>query len=122
MPVRGLTIIVTDVDETRFRAALSMAMAQAALEGTARVFLDGSSVSMIRQPVIGRDDKIQAGAGLPTLAQLLDEALAQGVHVILCQTGLQMTGGQASDYDGRVEYGGLVSVMAGLGDDRLVTV
>lgn len=120
--MRGLTIVVADVSSERFRTALTMAVAHAALGGTARVFLNGAAVSLLREPIVGWEDEAYAEAGLPTLPQLYAEALAQGVRLILCQSGMHMAGAEPRDYDKRVEYGGMVSLMQTLDDDRLVVV
>ena len=120
--MRGLTIIVADVSSERFRTALDMAVSQAALGGAARIFLNGEAVSIVRQPIVGWEDESYAEAGLPTLLQLYAEALDQGVAVMICQSGMQMTGAEPRDYDARVEYGGMVSLLQGLGDDRLVAI
>lgn len=122
MPLRGLTIIVADVSSERFRCALNMAAAQAALGGSARIFLDGEAVAVVRTPVAGWNDDACADAGLPTLAELLAEALDQGVRIILCQSGMAMTGAETRDFDARIETGGMVSLIAALGDDRLAAV
>ncbi len=120
--MRGLTIIVADVSSERFRCALSLATAQAALGGKARIFLQGESVSIIRAPMVGWEDDVYADAGQPTLEQLFGESLDLGVQIIVCQSAMQMTGAEPRDFDARVEYGGVVSVMQSLGEDRLVTV
>ena len=120
--MRGLTIVVADVSSERFRTALDMAVSQAALGGTARIFLNGEAVSIVRQPIVGWEDESYAEAGLPTLPQLYAEALDQGVRIVICQSGMQMTGAEPLEYDARVEYAGMVSLIQGLGDDRLVTV
>ena len=120
--MRGLTIVVADVSSERFRTALDMAVSQAALGGKACVFLNGEAVSIVRQPIIRWEDEAYAEAGLPTLPQLYAEALDQGVRIVICQSGMQMTGAEPLEYDARVEYAGMVSLIQGLGDDRLVTV
>jgi predicted peroxiredoxin len=122
MPMRGLTIVVADISSERFRSSLNMALAQAALGGSARIFLDGEAVSIIREPIAGWEDDAYEEAGLPTLPKLYAEALDAGVRIILCQSGLAMTGAEPRDYDARVEFGGMVSLMAELGEDRLVAV
>lgn len=121
MPVRrGLTIVVADVSSERFRCALNLALAHAALGGNARVFLDGAAVAIARAPVAGYGDDAYAEAGLPTLRALHAEALDAGVRMILCQSGMAMTGATPRDYDARVEAGGMVSLLQTLGEDRLV--
>ncbi|WP_083672079.1 DsrE family protein [Sphingomonas montana] len=120
--MRGLTIIVADVSSERFRTALSLATATAALGGRTRIFLQGEAVTLLRDPIMGRGDDAHADAGLPTLATHYAEALALGVRFTLCQSGLTLTATQPSDYEPTTEYAGLVSIMADLGDDRLVVV
>jgi predicted peroxiredoxin len=120
--VRGLTIILVEGSSERFRAALHIAAAQAALGGTAHIFVSGDAVRIVRAPIQGLDDDQCADAGLPLLGALFDEALAQGVRLTICQTGLHLTNTDARHLDKRFGYGGLVSVLAGLGDDRLVVI
>ena len=120
--MRGLTIVVADVSSERFRSALNLALATTALGGTARLFLDGEAVSILRQPIEGWEDESYEAAGLPTLPALVAEALDAGVRLILCQSGMAMTGAQPRDYDAHVEFGGMISLLAELGEDRLVAV
>ena len=121
MPMRGLTIIIADVSSTRFRAALSLASAHVALGGKARLFLSGEAVSIVRAPVNGWDDDEYAAIGQPNMASLYAEALDAGVGFIVCQTGMALGGAEMADFDSRVEAGGMVSLLATLGNDRLVT-
>jgi predicted peroxiredoxin len=120
MPVRGLTIVMAEASPARFRTALGMALAQAALGGPVRLFLDTAAVALARMPIRAADDSAHVAAGLPTLLQLHDEAMDAGVRLILCQSGLALAGTSAADHDPRVEYGGMVSLLAGIADDRLV--
>lgn len=120
--MRGLTLIVAGADARRLHAALSMAAASAAGGAATRVHLHGDAVVLLAPPLRAPDDDRHRMAGLPTLAQLLDEALGLGVHLICCQSGLAMTGIAADAIDPRIEIGGLVGLLASLGDDRLLTV
>lgn len=120
--MRGLTIIIADVSSIRFRAALSLACAQAALGGSARVFLSGEAVSIIREPISGWDDDDYVAIGQPEMAVLYAEALDAGVSFIICQTGMALGNAQMADFDPRVDAGGMVSLLATLGDGRLITV
>jgi predicted peroxiredoxin len=122
MSLSGLTIIIADVSSERFRTALTIATAAAALGGRTRIFLQGEAVAILRQPIAGWEDDGYAQAGLPTLPDHYREALALGVRFILCQSGLTLTGAEPSDYDPATEYGGMVSLLADLGDDRLLVV
>ncbi|USI72323.1 DsrE family protein [Sphingomonas morindae] len=118
--MRGLTVIVTAPG--RLRPALELAAAKAALGARVRLFLQGDAVGALRPPVAEADDDRFRAAGLPALAQLLEEALALNVRVIACQTGLDLAGLAATALDRRISYGGLVSLMLDLDDDRLVAL
>ena len=73
---------------------------------------------LLAPPPRSPDDDRYRAAGQPTLAQMLDEALALDVKLICCQSGLAM----ADALDPRIEIGGLVGLFGSLGDDRLVAV
>lgn len=124
MPVRrvtGLSVIVVTDDAARFHAALSIAAASAALGERARVYLHGDAVALATGPD-GPDDARYAAGGLSTLCQMLAEALALGVRLTVCQSGLALSGMDATTLDPRIESGGLVSFLGSLGEDRLTTV
>lgn len=119
--MRGLTIIAATADSERFRAALSLACAHAALGGRARLYCHEAATGLL----LGGEDPEDAqriAAGLPTRAHLLNEALASDVTLIACQTGLAAAGIPFNTLPTGIEPGGLVSLLAGLGDDRLVTL
>jgi hypothetical protein len=101
--VKGLGIIVAGTDAVRYRTALTLAAAQAALGGRARLLLDGESVQL---------------AG--TFQELLETCLELGATVTLCQGGLAAAGLDAATLDSRFLYGGMVGWLADLGEDRLV--
>ena len=88
--------------------------------GRARVFCQGDAVAALA-PLRDPHDAGHAAAGLPTLAELFEEALGLGVEVIACQSGLALTAIDADTLDPRVGFGGPVSILQTLGDDRLVT-
>lgn len=115
----GLTIIVATADGERFRTALTLALAHAALGGPARLFLQERAVALLR----GDDAGEQAAAGLPGRAAMLADALDAGVAVIGCQTGLHLIGATAVEFDPRLAWGGMVGLLQTLtGRDRLVVV
>lgn len=101
--VNGLTIIVASPDPVRFRSALTLAAAHAALGGRTRMLLDGDAVALATTP----DD-------------LLESCFELGVSIILCQSGLAATGFGAATLDPRYAYGGMVGLLADLGADRLI--
>lgn len=103
--LRGLTIIVATGDPERFRAALTLAAANAALGGRARVYLHEEAVPLIA-----------------TGEALLTTALDIGATLIVCQTGLAASGQDARNLPSGVETGGIVALLADLGEDRLTTL
>lgn len=107
--MRGLTIIVAGPDPSRFRAALSIAAAAAALDRPIRLFLQADAVALLRPPLAGPDDEAHEAAGLPTLADLFREAIALGVTIIACQSGLPLIGITADTLPAGIEVGGLLS-------------
>lgn len=120
--MRGLTIIVISADASLFNAALSIATAHAANGALARIYLHADAVALAAPPYACPEDARHAAAGLPALAQLMEEARALGVEIIVCQTGLALTGLSAEALAPGMEVGGLVSLMSTLGNDRLVTL
>jgi predicted peroxiredoxin len=117
--VRGLTIVVAGTDEERFHAALSLAAASAALGLRSRLFLQGEAARLMRDLRSAADDH-RRSVGVPTLGDLLDEALALGVQLIVCQSGLALAGMHAEDLPPHVTTGGLVELLATRSDDQLV--
>ncbi len=98
--LRGLTIIVATADPQRFAAAVSLASAQAALGGRARIYCHGAAVTLLAP-----------SDAIVTATQL-------GVSFTACQTGLSDHG---LPLPGDVEAGGPISLLAELDDDRVVT-
>lgn len=101
---RGLTIVVSGSDADRLRSALGLAAAEAALGGRVRLFLDAAAVRVLRSPPDFFDPMVEASRDL-------------GVRLLLCQTGLSEQGVAP---DPRFDVGGLVSLLAELGEDRLL--
>lgn len=99
--MRGLTIICTRADA--MQPALTLAMAQAALGGRARLFAQGRAVTGLADPLIA-------------------EAAALEVELLACQTGLAEAGLDLATLDTRIAAAGPVSVLQSLGEDRLVTL
>jgi predicted peroxiredoxin len=102
--MRRLTIIVASDDPKRLTAALEIAAAAAALDQPVRMFFQREGV----RAFVGSPDP------------LLAEAMALGVTMIACQTGLADTALDASALSEGVQVGGLVSLLADAGDDRLL--
>lgn len=118
--MRGLTMLVATADAERLHAALTYASASAAAGGAVRIHLHEGAVGLLRPPIEAPADTARINAGLPSLAQIFDEALALGVTMTLCQSGLALAGLEMDRLDPRVEAQGPVAMLAALGDDRLV--
>lgn len=106
-------------DRVRFRAALSLACAQAALGGRVRLFCQEEAVSLL----IDDPDPDQAALtarGLPTIPDLIAAANDIGIALTICQTGLSAAVINLDRLYKGTEPGGLVGVLATLGDDRLL--
>ena len=117
----GLNIIVAAADGTRFYAALETAAAASALGRPARVFLQGEAAALLRAPVAFGGDPARRAAGQPDLASLIGEAMAMGVRLIVCQSGMALAGMTANELVPQVRAGGLVSFLSEAGtDDQLV--
>lgn len=119
----GLKVIVLTADAERFRGALTIAAAHAALGERTAVLLQHEAAALLRQPIAVPGDAIHAAHGLPPLATLLDGALSLGVEVVACQSGLNLCGLDVQDLDQRIVAGGPVSFLQGMqADDRLTLV
>lgn len=115
----GLTIVVASADPDRFHAALSVAAANAAIGERSRIFLQGEAATLIANCQSAADAG-RGEHGIPTVQQLLDEALALGVETIVCQSGLLLAGLDAGRLPAGFRTGGLVELLASRGDDQLL--
>lgn len=117
----GLTIIAAAADADRFRAALTLAITQAALGGRVRVYAHEASVPLLARAARSDDgsDRL-AEAGLPDRRDLIEIALEADVTIIACQTGMAIAGLGLDDLVTGVEAGGLMGLMATVGEDRLI--
>jgi predicted peroxiredoxin len=117
----GLNLLVLTEEPERFRGALTLALTMRALGRDARIFLQLDAVGLLGADA-PRDDGHRA-AGLPSLAEMIEEALASGVAITACQTGLHLTKQSAEQLDPRIATGGLLSFLAEVAtEDRLVTI
>lgn len=118
----GLTIILASSEPERARAALTLAISHAALGGRARLFAHERAVAMLAPSTGDPDAEALAAAGLPDRIRLLRMAHDEGVMLIACQTGLALTSIALPDLAPGCEAGGMMSLLATLGEDRLVTL
>jgi predicted peroxiredoxin len=121
--MRDLKIVILSPEAERFRGAITIAAAHAALGGHVAMLLQADAVSLLTPARGAPNDAAHALQGLPTLGTLVAEALALGVIVIACQSGLGLARLSLSDLDPRIVAGGPVSFMQQLADtDRLLLI
>lgn len=118
--MRGLTMLVAVADAERLHAALTFAAAGAAMGSTIRLHLHEGAVSLLRAPITAAGDAARAKSGLPTLSEILEEALNLGVSVTACQSGLALAGLDLAQLDSRIGAQGPVGLLSELGDDQLL--
>jgi len=118
-----LALLVVSADPSRLRAALTLARAEVALGSTASIFLQGEAAALLKAPITDPQDQAWLAVGEPSLAQLLDETLDDGIAISLCQSGLAMAGIDASDLDPRIVLTGPIAFLADVqGDTRLLAL
>jgi predicted peroxiredoxin len=122
--IKGLTIIWEQFEAHTApnRLVFEMALVQRALGGRVTLFVTGHAVAHLKQAATKRDQLIPKLVGVPQMHTLLAEVLDSGARVIVCQTAAASQKMAMDTLDPRIEAGGLVSLMQGLGDDRLVVI
>jgi len=118
--MRGLTILIATPDRVRFRAALSLACAQGALGGRVRVFCQEEAALLLAEHPDPDAAQLQR-VGLPDIPTLIAAARDCSVAFIVCQTGLAAAKLDIEALVPNVESGGIVGILATLGEDRLVS-
>jgi predicted peroxiredoxin len=113
--VHALKIVLTTPDAERFRGALTLAAAQAALGGSVALFLQLDAVAMLRAPISAPRDTAHVAAGLPSLDTLLADAMALGVVVTACQSGMALADLTADALPQGVDVGGPLQFLANAG-------
>lgn len=101
----GLAILVVTADRERWHAALAIAQANAALGRTTALYLHESAVALL---------SVQDGAAA--------DAIAMGVRIIACQSGLAALGIGLDSLPFDIEAGGLVSFLAETGEERMIAL
>lgn len=121
--MRPLKIVLLSPDPERFRGALTLAAAQAALGAEVAIFLQLEAAAVLRQPLTAPNDAAHMANGLPTLAELMSDATELGVRLIACQSGMELCGMEADDLPSGATVGGPVSFLQSVEDgDRLMVV
>lgn len=121
--MRPLKIILLTPDPERFRGALTLAAAQAALGAPVSIFCQLEAATLLRQPIAAPNDATHQASGLPTLDEIMSDAAALGVRFIACQSGMELCGMEASDLAPHTSTGGPVSFLQSVGDaDRLMVI
>ncbi|UZK69500.1 peroxiredoxin [Sphingomonas sp. S1-29] len=98
----ALAIIVVTADVERWRAAVAIAQANAALGRRTALYLHDAATGLLAE-----DDAAIAGM------------LEMGVRLVACQTGLAALGLALPP---EIEAGGLVSFLAETGEERVIAV
>lgn len=107
-----LAIIVATDEAERLRAALVLARCEIALGGSARLFAQGRAVRLLTRGEQQPEDASWIPAGEPALADLLAEALDDGVELVACQSGLASAALSAQQFDLRIAIGGMIGFLA----------
>lgn len=116
--ISGLTIVVVGNDPERFHAALAIAAANAALGARSRIYLHAAAAVLADRACPAMHGS--QGDGVPTLGELLDEALAIGVAIIVCQSGLAAAEISAETLTSGIATGGLIELLSALDGDQLL--
>ena len=120
MAKRGLAVVLSEANHARLHAALTLACAAAALGRPVRLFFHGESVAALTPERHWQGDIAYRAAGLPSVGELVENALGLGVVAMACQTGMQMIGVTAVSLPEGIEAGGMVAFLADARDDELV--
>lgn len=113
----GLTIILTTPEPERLRGALVTATSWAALGEPVTLFLQLDAVSLATPMLTASRDAAHEAAGLPALGALLEMALEAEVAILLCQSGLDLSGVSLGDCDPRMRASGPFAVLAQARDE-----
>lgn len=112
-----LALILAGTDPARLHAALVLARCEIALGGSAHLFLQGEAVALLRPPIAAPQDTAWQAAGEPPLAALVREAVADGVLLSACQSGLAMAGMTAEELPPGVALSGPIAFLATAGSE-----
>lgn len=99
-----------------------LASAQTALGGAAAIFLQLDAVELVREPMAAPNDEAHSNAGLPTLAQLLEEAMALGVEISACQSGMAVQGMTVADLPFGMSVTGPVAFLQATADNAQLLI
>jgi len=116
----GLAIVLSEASHARLHAALTLACAAAALGRPVRLFFHGESVAALTAGRHWSGDATYRAAGLPSVGELVENALGMGASVMACQTGLQLIGVTAASLADGIETGGMVAFLADAREDDLL--
>ncbi|HKR16183.1 DsrE/DsrF/DrsH-like family protein [Rhizorhapis sp.] len=121
--MQPLKIVILTPDPERFRGALTLAAAHAALGGEVAIFCQLEAAALLREPFTAPKDAEHEDKGLPPLAELMDDAAELGVRLVACQSGMELCGMDAKDLPPGAIVGGPVSFLQAVGDgERLLVI
>ena len=121
--MRPLKIILLSPDRERFRGALTLAAAQAALGVEVVIFCQLEAAILLRPPFTAPGDAAHQAKGLPRLDELMSDAAGLGVRFVACQSGMELCGMELCDLAPHRSTGGPESYLQSVWDgDRLVFI
>lgn len=126
--VKGLTIIWEgrcvrgEASASVSHLPVHMGLVQLALGGRLTVFVTGPAIRHLWSASISGNARGWLSFPREKWQHSLEEMLDGGARIIACQRAMAAQGYSMERLDPRIEAGGLVSLMQGLGDDRLVVI
>ncbi|MBV7257345.1 DsrE family protein [Pacificimonas sp. WHA3] len=117
---RGLSLLVAEGTQPRLHAALSLAVASAALGRAVAIFFQGSAVAALEAGRVWPADAAHRAAGSPTIADLFANAREMEIGIGACETGIHLANLSADRLIPGVETTGLIAFLAAHGDDEIV--
>jgi len=120
MTMRPLAIVIGSIAHDRLHAALAIANSSAALGRTVSVCFHAEAVRAVDPEFQWFEDQRFTAGGLPAIHDLLGMAIEMGVDVVVCQSGMALTGMSMIDLDDRIHAGGLISFLGHAKDAELL--
>lgn len=121
--MRPLKIVLLTPNAERFRGALTLAAAQAALGAEVAIFCQLEAAGLLKHPPAAPNDAAHQNHGLPPLSELMEDAAELGVLIVACQSGMELCGMKVEDLPTGTIIGGPVSFLQSVGDgDRLIVI
>lgn len=116
-----LFILLAGDDRNRAHVAFSLGLAALALGREVTVFAGGKSVRLFgKLRAKCYPEECPEAPGVLCLDKLIEESISLGAKLIACETGLVQTNLNEADLIEDVKIGGLVGLLAQLGENHLM--